>query len=135
MASSNADIRVLPKKNCSLTLTTPSEEEETENLPSAEELQKLSYKELNQYISILFNTKLRFQNSHSFLYFLVAANIKPRCCKWNWLGWEWITGRLANNHIHSCWIKPHLKTFDNHIHKNYDWKPRMFVLFSELNFL
>ena len=78
---------------------------------------KKQYKKLNQYIYILFNTKLRFQNSHSFLYFLVAANIKPRCCKWNWLGWEWITGRLANNHIHSCWIKPHLKTFDNHIHR------------------
>ena len=54
MASSNADIRVLPKKNCSLTLTTPSEEEETENLPSAEELQKLSYKELNQYVCSFF---------------------------------------------------------------------------------
>ena len=52
MASSNADIQVLPQKNCSLTLTTP--EEETENLPSADELRKLSYKELNQYVCSFF---------------------------------------------------------------------------------
>lgn len=54
MASSNADIQVLPKKNCSLTLTTPAEAEDTENLPSADELRKLSYKELNQYVCSFF---------------------------------------------------------------------------------